>query len=199
MKFKGMEKVWDLMILNVLFLVTSLPIVTVGASATALQTALRRLRAEAGHPAANYFAAFRLNFRQATVLWLLWLLAAVCVGLNFRLISGWTETLRTVVTVLLTTLSMILLGWCSVVFPLLSRFDNTTARTARNALILCLASPLRTAAAAIVTFAPAALAIFLPNLFLALSVLWLILLCSATALLTQLIFTPLLKKLEKPT
>ena len=44
MKFKGMEKVGDLLLVNLLFVVCSLPVVTIGASATAMTTHRRSRR-----------------------------------------------------------------------------------------------------------------------------------------------------------
>ena len=58
--------------LNLLWFVCSLPIVTIGASTTALYyTCLKIVRDEDSHVGATFFRAFRENFKQSTVLWLI--------------------------------------------------------------------------------------------------------------------------------
>ena len=65
----------DLMILNLLFLLTSIPIFTIGASLTALYSVCFHLGTDReGSTFRDYFAAFKENFRQATALFLLLLL-----------------------------------------------------------------------------------------------------------------------------
>ena len=62
----AMSRAADLMLLNLFFLFTSIPIVTIGPSAAALYTVVFRMgtRREQGTVRA-YFRAFRDNFRQA--------------------------------------------------------------------------------------------------------------------------------------
>ena len=59
--------VFDLVVLNVLMIVTSIPIITIGASATALYDAVWRLKNQCGSPFRDYFRAFRSNFKQANL------------------------------------------------------------------------------------------------------------------------------------
>ena len=64
--------------LNLLWMVCSLPIITVGASTTALYYAcLKIVREEDFSAASLFFRSFKQNFKQATVLWLILLAAAV--------------------------------------------------------------------------------------------------------------------------
>ena len=197
MKFKGMEKVGDLLLVNLLFVVRSLPVVTIGASATAMYYVLGRIRRQEGTVTKDFFRSFRENFRQATLYWGALLLVALALYWNFRLISGWTGTLYSVMMVLLILVSWFAVSWGSLVFPLLSRFDNTSAVTARNAGILVLAVPLRTLAAAAINALPVALAVFLPGVFALAAVLWLFCLFSAGAYGILCLLSPVFTQLEK--
>ena len=197
MKFKGMEKVGDLLLVNLLFVVCSLPVVTIGASATAMYDVLGRIRRQEGTVTKDFFRSFRENFRQATLYWGAILLVALALYWNFRLISGGTGTLYSVMMVLLILVSWFAVSWGSLVFPLLSRFDNTSAVTARNAGILVLAVPLRTLAAAAINSLPVALAVFLPGVFALAAVLWLFCLFSAGAYGILCLLSPLFTQLEK--
>lgn len=197
MKFKGMEKVGDLLLVNLLFVVCSLPVVTIGASATAMYYVLGRIRRQEGTVTKDFFRSFRENFRQATLYWGVLLLVALALYWNFRLISGWTGTLYSVMMVSLILVSWFAVSWGSLVFPLLSRFDSTSAVTARNAGILVLAVPLRTLAAAAINSLPVALAVFLPGVFALAAVLWLFCLFSAGAYGILCLLSPVFTQLEK--
>ncbi len=133
-----LNKLGNLMVLNLLTLLCSLPLFTAGAAMTALYACTQRLaRKEEGDLIHSYFKAFRDNFRQATVLWLtggsiilfllfdIWLLRAVpgTFGLVYRCLL--------LVLVLLFLLELIYS------FAVLARFDNTLKNTARNALLFC--------------------------------------------------------------
>lgn len=195
MKFKGMEKVWDLMVLNVLFLLCSLPVVTIGPAATAMHYALRRWREQQGEIVKDFFRSFRQNFRQGLILWLVFLALGALIGWNFWLISNWTGMLYSVLMVVLLLAAYLLLVWVSMVFPLLARFENTTPRMAKNALLLALASPLRSFAAAALNVLPFLLAAVLPELFMVVSAAWLLLLCGVSGFLVQLLFAPVFDRI----
>ena len=197
MKFKGMEKVGDFLLVNLLFVVCSLPVVTIGASATAMYYVLGRIRRQEGTVTKDFFRSFRENFRQASLYWGVLLLVAFALYWNFRLISGWTGTLYSVMMVSLILVSWFAVSWGSLVFPLLSRFDSTSAVTARNAGILVLAVPLRTLAAAAINALPVVLAVFLPGVFALAAVLWLFCLFSAGACGILCLLSPVFTQLEK--
>lgn len=70
MRFLG--RFADFMILNLIFIGTSLPIVTLGASVTALNaTAIKQVKGDDEHLVADYFDSFRQNFRQSTLIGLI--------------------------------------------------------------------------------------------------------------------------------
>ena len=65
-------KITDMMLLNVLFIITSLPVVTIGASSAALYSVTLKLsREEDVYPLREYLSSFRKNFRKATILWVI--------------------------------------------------------------------------------------------------------------------------------
>ena len=79
--YRAMSKIGDLALLSVLWLLCSLPIVTIGASTLGLFTVTGKLAAGEDYTVrADFFKAFRRDFRQATALWLV-LLAAGFAGL----------------------------------------------------------------------------------------------------------------------
>ena len=79
---QGWNDLTDAIWINMLMLVTSLPVVTAGAALCAGSTALRKSQRGQGTVTRNYFAAFRENLAKATLLWL------IC----YRLGRGQTST-----------------------------------------------------------------------------------------------------------
>ena len=74
-------KFGDLIILNVLWFVCSIPIFTIGASTTAVYyVTLKLARNDDGYTIRSFFKSFKENFKQATIIWLILLAGAICVG-----------------------------------------------------------------------------------------------------------------------
>ena len=72
-----LDKVADGLLLGLLWLITSLPIVTIGASTTAAYAvALKLAGGEEGYVIRNFFSSFKKNFRQGTILGLVVILMA---------------------------------------------------------------------------------------------------------------------------
>lgn len=138
--FRVMSRVWDIIVLNVLLLICSIPVFTFGAAATAVyDMSLRMLREEEGYIVPGFFRAFRFNFKQATRRWLLCLaLLAVCVGDLFagRLLA--TYGVQPILTVVSGVQFVLLAAVMQYLFPLTARFENTLGSTLKNSLLLML-------------------------------------------------------------
>lgn len=131
-----MGKAADLIILNILFVVCSLPVVTIGASATAMYyVTLKMVKNEESYISRSFFKSFKQNFKQATLIWLVLLAAAVLLWFDFDIMEqAGTDGIFKFVEI---GLYFILLLWGMIftyVFPLLARFDNTVKNTFKNAL-----------------------------------------------------------------
>ena len=82
--FRGMSKVADLCILNVVFLICCIPVFTIGAATTALAYVTLKMKdGEEGYILKSFFRSFRQNFKQSTVIWLLMVLIGLVLGLDF--------------------------------------------------------------------------------------------------------------------
>ena len=130
-------KVGDLIWLNVLTMICCIPIVTVGASITALHyVSIKMVRNEEGYLTKNFFKSFRQNFFQATVLWVLMLFILAVAGADFYFLSMMEGTVVEVVKIGL--YAVFLLFLCSSIywFPLLSKFENSLRNIVKNSLLL---------------------------------------------------------------
>lgn len=133
---QAMSRMADLMLLNILFLITSIPCFTIGASSAALYSVCFRLGTEReGGILRPYFHAFRENFKQGTLLFVLLFLPAVLMVVNvlfFYSMGGFYQLLSYLFIALLFVVSFVY----AYVFPLLSQFRNTIPQTLKNALLL---------------------------------------------------------------
>lgn len=131
--FVFMGSLGDWMILNILFVITSLPVITIGVSLTSMyQVSLRRIRGECQYVAREYFQAFRNEWKESTKLWLLFL------GTGGVLLFDvlYRNNLPGAVNVSIGCLAAL---WCFVfayAFPLEARFQNSIRNTLVNALVL---------------------------------------------------------------
>ena len=129
--FTFMSRVADLIILNVVFIVCCIPIVTIGASVTAMNyVTMKMARNEESYIVKSFFKSFRENFKQATIIWLILLVAGLLLGMDFRIVQQVESTgLLKVVTYGLYMVALIYAMVLSYIFPLLAKFDNTIKNT----------------------------------------------------------------------
>ena len=125
--------------LNILWLICSLPVFTIGASTTALYTVtLKMAKDEEGNITRQFFDAFRDNFRSSTRVWLillgfgLILAADGYVLYHLRYENAFWTILTAVLIVIAAGYAVILLY----VFPLMARFDNTAGAMLKNSLVI---------------------------------------------------------------
>lgn len=124
----------DIIVVNVLLLLTALPIVTLGAGLTAAYDAARRLQADLDDGAARTFwRSFRANLAQSTALW------AVVGSIGAALLAGWILLPIPELAVMKTLISAVYLLIFPFVWALQARFENTVGRTLRNAAALAIA------------------------------------------------------------
>ncbi len=180
---RAMSMLGDLMLLNLAFLLCCLPVVTIGAAVTALDTVCFRLsRGTEGRVLPVFFQSFRQSFRRATPLWLLLLLAGGAAALDLGIFFGFPGPLR-LLTVPFALLLLFALFTAAYAFPLLSQFENGVWGTLKNAFFLSLGYLPRTLAVTALNLFPFALLYGRPYLFLYAGFLWVFLYFSAAAYL----------------
>ena len=80
---KLMNKIADLFILNILWIFCSIPIVTIGATTTALYSVnLKLINNEEENLTKTFFKSFKENFKKATIIWLIILIISLVLGVN---------------------------------------------------------------------------------------------------------------------
>lgn len=185
----------DLMILNLLFVATCIPVFTIGAASSALYTVcFRMIRQEEGHIISGYLRSFRENFRQGTGIWLILLLLAAVGALNLGWldnIGGLMQTVMRLVTVMVLAILAFIHAY---VFPLQSQFRNTVKATLSNAFLLSIGHLPRTMLITVLNLFPLGLLAVNLYTFLDSALVWFVIYFSGTAFLNSL----LLKKVFAP-
>ena len=132
-----MSKVADLIILNILAIVCSVPIVTIGTSWTAMYfVTIRMVRKEESYIVKDFFRSFKENFKQSTIIWLIALAAIAIFAGDVMIYRMIPEQIPQVLMIAVLILAYLVLGTIIYVFPLLSRFHNTTKGTIKNAFLV---------------------------------------------------------------
>lgn len=196
-----MSKAADLILLNVVFLLTCAPIFTIGASITALYTVCFRMGTpREGKLFADYFRAFRDNFRKGTALWLIavaWIGVTVLNAVLCYSLQGALHNMF-LLFVMLLVLAVLIFGYA---FPLLSQFENTVKGTMKNALLLSIGYFPRSLIIGVVNVFPVAL--LLTNFvgFLRCALIWVAVWFAAAAygntMLLRKVFAPYLSNGER--
>ena len=136
---RALTKICDMMCLNVIWLICCIPIVTIGASTAALYSVmLKMVKNEEGYIFKSFFKAFKENFRQSTVIWLLFVLAGVIWWIDFNFAGALSGQAGLVLRVLFVLIGFVLVSVFIYAIPLTARYVNTVSATLKNALILTL-------------------------------------------------------------
>jgi len=148
-------RIGEICLLNILFILTSIPIVTIGASFTAMyQCTLKMINGTHSDTARTYFKAFKSNFKQATIAWIAILVITTILlfNLQFSVVVASKAVFYTTVFV-----TVILILVALYVFPVIATFENTLANLIKNSFIFMIAKFPATAIIALITFFPISL------------------------------------------
>lgn len=125
--------------LNLLWILFSIPIVTIGASTSALYyVSLKLAKDEDGSTFSSFFFAFRNNFKKATIIWIIYLIFGIILFVDSKIlqllqISALAHLLLQAAFIFV---SLILLITGIYIFPLLAKFENNIPTYFKNAFIL---------------------------------------------------------------
>lgn len=134
---QALGKMADMMWLNILTLICCIPIITAGASLTALHyMALKIVRNEECYITRGFFKSFKENFKQATIIWLLMLVVIILLVGDFLIMKYSGLEFSKVLQIIIVAVGVLFTFTAMFVFPVLAKFDNTTWRTIKNAFLM---------------------------------------------------------------
>lgn len=135
------NKVLDLIVLSLLWVLCCIPIVTAGAASAALYYAVvKSIRRQRSYPVREFWRGFRMNLKKGILIQVIWMvLAAMMFVSDVPLILTFLYTGEVQDKVFLTLLilkAVILGGMVCWLYPLLSRFEESLWKLAEAALYL---------------------------------------------------------------
>jgi len=166
----------DIVFLNLLFLVCSLPLFTIGAAATACYAGVCRTlqKKETGLVFRAFFADFRAAFRQATAGWLLQLLAFAIFAGDIWFATVYSEPDNKFFLIFAIVVGVGILLTSLWFYPLVARFQNKLGVQIKNAFLLAFAQLPRTILALLVWAVVLGLPFFAFDIFMYFGWLWLL-------------------------
>lgn len=134
-----LNKIADLAILNVLWLLCSIPVITAGASTTALHYATIKMEeGEQGCIIKNFFHSFKENFRQATGIWLMCMAAIGILAADFYIIFWKLPDNMHLLYFPVCIISIAFLLTFNFVFAVLAFFKATVIKNIKNAFFMAI-------------------------------------------------------------
>ena len=149
--FNADNKLWssvnsavDAILLNIMWLFTCIPIITVGAATTAFYyTTHKVIRNQRSGIWKEYWSSFKGNFKQATKIWLMFLAIFVIFYFDINLCVEYLkagEKIGVMAYFFYGLLAVVLL-WFMYVFAYIARFEDTIKTTLKNAAIMAFTNP----------------------------------------------------------
>ncbi len=185
---QGLSTVGDYIILNILFLITCLPIITIGAAKTALARVMFDMIEDKGYPYKRYFKTFAAEFKTATPLWLLNLFALALVGWELFVVYSNAIPLRGVLLIGLLLLLLFVGALFSSVPAQIALFAATRREYLKNALYILITQFFRCLIVGVFDLLPLILTLYNPGYVAVIGPVWLLLYFSVTANLSARLF-----------
>lgn len=130
-------KITDVVCLSLMWLVFSLPIITIGASTTALyHTVTKVLLGDKGYIAKEFIYSFKSNFKQATIVWIIAISILALLVVDFWILKTYVSKryynlLLVILLYLLVTMAM----FVNCLFPSIARFEATIKQIFKNCFV----------------------------------------------------------------
>lgn len=172
--FSFMSMLGDIILLNVLFVITSLPVVTIGVSLTALYASIKkRIRGRESYIIKDYFSLWKENARNGLITWVILLPFLAAMVLFTSYIAGHLENLAALCVYFLFFLILLLILTC--LFPLQATFVNRPLLLLRNSLLTAFGHLPYTLALIFLTSLPVCVTLCFPRAFYFTAAYWLLL------------------------
>lgn len=168
-----LSRLGDIMILNILYLVCCLPVITAGAASTALYSCVLNLDEPTEQPVfRRFFRAFCAGFGKSTALFAIW-----TAGMLLVLLNGWfylylLRNLESWFRVLTLLPAVLILLTSSYLFPLQAGFENSLPQLLKNAVSLTVVHLPATVVITLLNCIPGLLLYFKTDVFLYLWAVW---------------------------
>lgn len=136
---RSFGKVTDMICLSFLFLISCIPVITIGTAVTALYYTVNKvIKNDNGYISKEYIKSFKKNFKQSTLVWLLVLVLSCILGADMYILQTWGEngSKLGILSVVILILGAFFVAWVLYLFAYMARFENTIRQTMKNAFLM---------------------------------------------------------------
>lgn len=187
------NKLADLMLLNLLAIIFSLPLVTIGPAYTAMHYVLFKIyRNEDIYIVKSFLHAFRVNFKSATIIWMIYGFGLVFIIGDFYLIYKEIVKLKIYMIYALIIVAMLVFISGIWAFVLLSRYDDSVKNTIKNSFIVIFYKPFCSILMLILAIFPGSIIYYFPSMGTVAMLLGL----SGVGMLQTMLYSQMFDKLE---
>ena len=187
----------DLLLLSVCFIITSIPIVTIGASATAFYSLLLRDEDTQSSITIRYFKAFAANWKPATISWCIQLVLTILLTVDLYFLQFVESSLASPLQVISIVLLIILSVTGSLLYPQIARYENKIGRYWRNAFLLCFPKMWMLLPNLLLFLFPEIVLFIRPDIYLQCLILRLVLITGFQFYMSSLLMKKLFRSIEK--
>ncbi len=192
---RGVRAIWRHFVISMCFVLCCLPVVTIGAASTAM-CSIHLPSSDDSGVLKKYFSAFKNNFSQATLIWLIFLgpLLLLCASLYLSFMFTFPGSY--VMRIMTPICSSLFMSTISYVFPLQARYENPIRTTIRNAFVLGIFAFLPGLLMSAITLLPIILFLLNLDIFIYVLPLWQVAGFSLTAMINSAICMSVFSRLD---
>ncbi len=144
-----------LIALNLLWMICSIPVITIGASTTAMYYCTLKLHKDKDIDAIkSFFKSFRRNFLQSTIIWVFLLVAAFILWLEHIAVKTMPSGARQIFTYVLAAVGILLLLLTLYIFPTVASFDNKIKKLISHSIYFIFRQPVYAVSVTAITCLP---------------------------------------------
>lgn len=167
-----LERVFDIVVLNLMTLILCVPLISAGGAMTALYKTMFDIREQNGTTVRGYLHTFRAEFRPAMGLGLLCIVAIAAFGGYIFLLYPKLSTESAWAWIILAAVGALFFFPMTFVFPLFAKYQNTVKKTIINAFFLSIRHILTTIVMLALQAVPVVVMLLLPAYIPTIIMLW---------------------------
>ena len=145
----------DIVVLNVLCFICCIPIITIGPSVTAMHyVTLKIVRDEEIYVLRDYFKAFKENFKQSIIAWMVFLVITAVFFVDYLILKDMGLENTKVFLMIIGAIYLLVCFTMMYVFPLMARFEKSLKQTVKNAFFMSILHIFKTVIMAVIYAIP---------------------------------------------
>ena len=151
--FRFMGKLFDVVALNLVFIIVCIPLVTIGPAISALYYAsVKSIRRDRSYPIKEFFKALKRDFKQSFIVGLILVLAAAIIYVDIRFVVDYIKNNFTAMRYVYLVIGLVISFISVYIFPLMSRFSLKISGLFRLSFYLAIRHLLTTIVSIILLF-----------------------------------------------